>query len=103
MFAVQLAAEINLIPAGIVQEAGIEVAAEPQYELTVGGVTFRAAKVKLPSLRLGKFVSADVEAFVVPADVSLGGFLNATAFPGLKLDVHVGQHLLTVRPLPPPR
>ncbi len=103
LFAVQLAAEINLIPAGIVQEAGIEVAAEPQYELTVRGVMFRAAKVKIPSLRLGKFVSADVEAFVVPADVSLGGFLNATAFPGLKLDVHVGQHLLTVRPLPPPR
>lgn len=103
LFAVQPAAEINLIPASVAQEAGIEVAGEPQFELTIQGVVFQAAKVTIPSLRLGKYVSEDVEAFVVPPDVSLGGILNANAFPRLKLDVQVGQHLLTVRPLPPPR
>ena len=101
LFAVQPAAEIILIPASVVQEAGIEVAGEPQFEVTVRGVSFQATKVKMPSLRLGKHVSEDVEAFVVPADVPLGGVLNANAFPRLKLDVQVGQHLLTVRPLPP--
>ena len=104
VFAIRPAAEVNLIPERVARAAGIEVPAEATVELKVRGVEFRAAPVTIPSLRIGKFVRLDIEAFVIPdAAGQLEGELNETAFPGLKLDVQVGQNLLTVRPLPPPR
>jgi hypothetical protein len=103
VFAIRPTAEVNLIPERVARAAGIDVPAESTVELTVRGVEFRAAPVTIPSLRIGKFVRLDIEAFVIPAVVGqLEGELNASAFPGLKLDVEVGQNQLTVRPLAPP-
>ncbi|MBL7038706.1 MAG: hypothetical protein ISR77_08740, partial [Pirellulaceae bacterium] len=99
LFAFRPQAEFSLIPEHVLREAGIPYDAEWKLEREVNGVSFRSNRVVIPSLRLGRFVSANIEAFVLPADTrNLSGFLADNAFPNFRIDVKPGESVARLRP-----
>lgn len=91
-------ADVNLLPEGVAQAAGIVVPAERTADVTVRGVSFRAAQVTILALRLGSYVGRDIAAYVVPADgPPVEGQLSLAAFPSATLELVLGQNVLTVK------
>ena len=90
-FAYRPRASYNLIPEAVLGQADIELPPDRNVELKIGGVRFRTARVIVPSLRIGKFVSRNVEAYMLPARIGRLGFLSASAFPDVRIEVPPGQ------------
>lgn len=99
MLALRPTATFNLIPEHVLREAGIAVEGDGGRELTIGGVSFFAREVTVPSLRIGQIVSRDVRAYVLPAQMRrLQGFLSSDAFPDLWMNARRSDNVLTIRP-----
>ena len=100
LFALRPRAEFSLVPEQVLREAGIPYDAEWKLEKKADGVEFRTNPVVIPSLRLGRFVSTDIEALVLPADVrNLAGFLAENAFPNFRIEVQPGGSVARLRPV----
>jgi len=98
LFALRPHAEFSLVPEHVLREAGIPYDAEWKVEQKANGVEFRTNPVVIPALRLGKFVSTEIEAFVLPADVrNLKGSLANNAFPNFRIDVQPGENVARLR------
>jgi len=98
LFALRPRAEFSLVPERVLREAGIPYDAEWKVEKKTDGVEFRTNPVVIPSLRLGKFVSTKIEAFVLPTDVrDLKGHLADIAFPDFRIDVKPGENVARLR------
>jgi len=98
-FALRPRAEFSLIPEHVLREAGVPYESEWKLEREANGVSFRTNRVVIPSLRLGRFVSTNIEAFVLPADIrNLRGFLADNAFPNFRIDVKPGESVARHRP-----
>lgn len=98
LFALQPRAEFSLVPEQVLREAGIPYDAEWKLEKKANGVEFRTNPVVIPSLRLGRFVSTNIEAFILPADIrNLKGILAENAFPNFRIDVQPGENVARLR------
>lgn len=98
LFALRPQAEFSLVPEHVLREAGIPYDAKWKIERKANGIEFRTNPVVIPSLRLGKFVSTDIEAFILPADVrNLRGILANNAFPNFRIDVQPGENVARLR------
>jgi len=97
-FALRPQAEFSLVPEHVLREAGIPYDREWKLEKKANGVEFRTNRVVIPSLRLGRFVSTDIEAFILPANVrNLSGFLANSAFPNFRINVQPGESVARLR------
>lgn len=102
-FAIRPKVDYNLIPAQLLGEVAIDLPEDGGRTLNIGGAKFLAREVILPSLRIGRYVSRDVRAFVLPPEVRrVESFLSPSAFPGLALAPQVGDDMLSVRPVVDP-
>ena len=98
LFALRPQAEFSLIPEQVLREAGIPYDAEWKLEREADGVSFHTNRVVIPSLRLGRFVSTNIEALVLPAATgNLNGFLADNAFPNFRIDVKPGESVARLR------
>ncbi|MCH5373599.1 MAG: hypothetical protein JJ992_06450 [Planctomycetes bacterium] len=92
-------ATYNLVPEHVLREAGVAVEGDGGRELTIGGVSFLARETIIPSLRIGRFASHNIRAYVLPSNVRrVQGFLSRDAFPGLELTARRSDNVLTIRP-----
>jgi len=97
-FALRPRAEYSLVPEEVLRDAGIETESDQKVERRIGGVRFETSKVVIPSLRIGKFVSRDVEVYVLPSHIRrFKGFLADDAFPNFRIDVKRDENVATLR------
>jgi hypothetical protein len=91
--------DVNLISEQVAREAGLTIDADQKRDLKIGNVACRVSRVTIPALRIGRFVSRNIEAYVLPPDVEgLENSLTHSAFPEIRLSVDSGENVLTVTP-----
>jgi hypothetical protein len=98
LFALRPRTEYNLIPEHVIRDAEVSIDAEREEELVVDGVSIRTRKVTIPKLRIGKFVSRNIPAYVLPKTIwNLQPRLTDSAFPGFRLEFRPGESVLKVK------
>ncbi|MHB1036229.1 MAG: retropepsin-like aspartic protease [Pirellulales bacterium] len=100
-FSYRDAAGPNLIPASLAQAAGINLDKDcPKVVYRgEGGREIPARLVKLPSLRIGRCVLENVEAYALPPEgEDIGAELSVAAFQGYRVELDLRQLRLAVRP-----
>ncbi len=100
-FSYREAAGPNLVPASLVRAAGINIGQDcPKVVYRgEGGREIPARLVKLPTLRIGRHVLENVEAYALPPEgEDLGAELSAAGLGAFRVELDVRQLRLGVKP-----
>ena len=91
----------TLIPASLLQAAGIDIPADaPRVVLSVGGRTLQARRVRIDYLQVGSAVLRDVEALALPPEgEDLGARLAPRALSGYKVKLDALRLRLHFEPI----
>jgi len=90
--------ERTVIPQNLAEAAGLNAAAAPTVKIHIeGGREVTAALVKISSLRFGRHVFRDVEAYILPPEAAdVGARVGAGVFVGYRVQLGPGGLSLTI-------